>query len=198
LLYEVMNLRTRFRLPARPGFIFAALLFCTQAFADNVFTSQLVAPRDSYELHYLGSKAGAAPNTTGRIGIFRLIWKADAPTEFLAIVSPDGKTVVPTPDFVVHLAPGFVHQTGIIPLKSGWLYVGRTGIDAPGTQWMPLRPGQAMTFAMPISIVEAGLHWFTNVPDAAGDKARLLINTKAGELTSDDIVLPLVPKTEGR
>jgi hypothetical protein len=159
-----------------------------------------VAPRDSYELHYLGCKAdgGPNPNKNERIGIFQLIWKADAPTEFLAVVSSDGKTVVPTPDFVVHLEPGVVHETGIYPLESGWLYVGRTGIEAPGTQWVKIQPGQVMTFAMQCSILEAGLHWFIDEPAASGDKARLLVNTKAGQLTSDDIILPLLPKIKGK
>ncbi len=192
-----MNLRIHFRLSDRLRYIFVALFLCIQAYGDDVFTSKLVAPKDSYELHYLGCKADHALDTQGRIGIFQLIWKADAPTEFLAIVSSDGKKVVPTPDFVVHLEPGIVHDTGIYHLESGWLYVGRTGIEAPGTQWMQIRPGQVMTFALQISILEAGLHWYINVPGAAGDKARLLINTKAGQLTSDDIILPLLPKIKG-
>jgi len=192
-----MNLQIHFRLSDRLRYILTALFLCTQAFADDVFTSKLVAPKDSYDLHYLGCKADAAPNTNGRTGIFQLIWKADAPTEFLAVVSSEGKTVVPTTDFVVHLKPGVVHETGIYHLESGWLYVGRTGIEAPGTQWVKIQPGQVMTFAMQISILETGLHWFTNVPAAAGDKARLLINTKAGQLTSEDIILPLLPKIKG-
>lgn len=177
--------------------IFTVLFLCTHAYADDVFTSKLVAPKDSYELHYLGCKVDDAPKTNRYIGIFQLIWKADARTEFLAIVSPDGKTVVPPHDFVVHLKPGFVHETGIYPLAPDWLYVGRTGLEAPGTQWVSLQPGQVMTFAMPISIIETGLHWYTSVPGAAGDKARLLINTKAGQLASEDIILPLIPRTKG-
>ena len=156
-----------------------------------------MAPKDLYELHYLGCKADAPPNANGRVGIFQLIWKADAPTEFLAIASSDGKTVVPTTDFVVHLEPGTVHETGIFPLPSGWLYVGRTGIEAPGTQWVKIQPGQVLTFVMQMAILESGLHWFTEAPRAAGDKARLLINTKVGQLTSDNIILPLLPKIKG-
>ena len=90
--------------------------FLSKAPADDVFTTKDVAPKESYELHFLGCKLEGDPTSTKRLGVFQLIWTADEPTKLLVGVSPDGKKVVPVTDFVVHIATGTIPFKGIYPL----------------------------------------------------------------------------------
>lgn len=150
-------------------------LFGGQTAADG---EKSILP-DNYELKYLGCSLSKDQMRKSHLGNFLLIWKSNTETQLLGILSSDGRSYVPTADFEIH------H-----PDK--WTYVGRTGLEAPGTKWFKIKPGQVIAFKVYMSLVEHDMPILASWVQGA-DKARLLLQTNSGRLESDDIILPLVP-----
>jgi len=151
------------------------VLSCFRAFGTDQYTMKNVAPKEHYELRYLGCKLRKEGHYQWHEGIFLLIWKSDKATKILAYSNPDQKSFRLQPVFALH------HD-------SGWKWAG--GMCGTGLEWMVLQPGQVETLTMAMTDVER-----SSLPEVVkgADRAQLLVDTEEGQLSSDDIVLPLIP-----
>ena len=137
------------------------------------------APKESYELQFLGCKLTKDKNSRSHTGLFLFIWKGEKATQVLAYFSPHTKTFHPFPSFGIHYA-------------SGWK--GRGEWCGTGAEWIDVQPGQVLPFVMDMGWVEQEMPGFPSLQGA--DKARFSISSIDGEMVSDDIVLPLFPDKE--
>ena len=177
------SVRSRIRLPIElMALLFVLTLAVDRAFSDieeygqSEFTMKRVVPRDWYELRYLGCKLRKDPQVGGHVGIFMLIWKGEKPAHLLGDVWGDKKDWHPIIEFALHHA-------------AGWKCAG--SIEGPGDERL-IQPGEVMTFELAMGVIERDDPGF-EVAVSGADRARFLLDTEEGQLSSDDIILPLVP-----
>lgn len=176
-----------FQFIIRSGWSFLLLLgflsirsFADVAYRADEFTMKEVVPQKSYDLRYLGCKIHKVAEWAGHTGLFLFTWKGDKPTEILGSLWPDRKTFHAIPEFALH------HE-------AGWTSAG--AIDATGAEWIKVTPGEVIAFTVDLDMIEKDHPGFIGAVKGA-DRAHFHLDSKDGQLSSDDIILPLIPKPD--
>ena len=137
------------------------------------------APKDFYELRYIGCKLTDDKYSHSHEGIFVFIWKGEKATQILAYASPDRKVITPFPSFSIHD-------------KSGWK--GRGEWCGTGAQWVDIQPGQVLSFTEGMMWIEREMPGYPSLKEA--DRARFNIASWDGGISTEDFPLPLFPAKE--